>query len=160
MKSKNLVICDREETYASAFAHFVMNREELAFRVQTCSDFSHVLAVQREDTIDYLFISEDCLPGEVGQIEAGKIFILTDKQTHTAREGETVIYKYQSGEQILSEFVRQCGIYAQDKDTFLRTVQKNRQELLECILRFIGSERQRMRWSWDRSLRWKEIRCI
>ena len=51
MESKNLVICDPETKFASAFAQYLTRQKELAVRVRTCSDLSYVLAIQekRED---------------------------------------------------------------------------------------------------------------
>lgn len=45
MESKNLVICDPETKFASAFAQYLTRQKELAVRVRTCSDLSYVLAI-------------------------------------------------------------------------------------------------------------------
>ena len=37
MVSRNLVICDQEERYAAALAHFFMKTKELALGVQVCN---------------------------------------------------------------------------------------------------------------------------
>ena len=57
MESKNLVICDPETKFASAFAQYLTRQKELAVRVRTCSDLSYVLAIQEKEKIDFLFIS-------------------------------------------------------------------------------------------------------
>ena len=59
MESKNLVICDPETKFASAFAQYLTRQKELAVRVRTCSDLSYVLAIQEKEKIDFLFISSE-----------------------------------------------------------------------------------------------------
>ena len=54
MESKNLVICDPETKFASAFAQYLTRQKELAVRVRTCSDLSYVLAIQEKEKIDLL----------------------------------------------------------------------------------------------------------
>ena len=110
MVSKNLVICDQEDGYASAFAGYIMDKKELAFQVQTCSDIAHVLSVQKEGKIDYLFISAEC-PKEVRKkVKADKIFVLADHAMTDLTDREILLYKYQSGEELLAELIRQCRI--------------------------------------------------
>ena len=48
MESKNLVICDPETKFASAFAQYLTRQKELAVRVRTCSALSYVLAIQEK----------------------------------------------------------------------------------------------------------------
>lgn len=56
MESKNLVICDPETKFASAFAQYLTRQKELAVRVRTCSDLSYVYEVKgknsRRDCVD------------------------------------------------------------------------------------------------------------
>ena len=59
MESKNLVICDPETKFASAFAQYLTRQKELAVRVRTCSDLSYVLAIQEKEKIDFLLISSE-----------------------------------------------------------------------------------------------------
>ncbi|MFR8180264.1 MAG: hypothetical protein ACLU80_10555 [Dorea sp.] len=49
MESQNLVICDPETKFASAFAQYLTRQKELAVRVRTCSDLSYVLAIQEKE---------------------------------------------------------------------------------------------------------------
>ena len=48
MVSRNLVICDQEERYAAALAHFFMKTKELALGVQVCNSVAQALT-QSED---------------------------------------------------------------------------------------------------------------
>ena len=54
MSNRNLVICDREEGYAEAFAVFLMKRKELAFQVQVCGGIAQVQALTRRRNAESL----------------------------------------------------------------------------------------------------------
>lgn len=130
MKSKNLVICDKEEGYASAFARFIMRKEELAFQVQTCSDLSHVLSIQEKEEIDYLFISSGYPPGDRGLAKAGKVFVLTGDEDSALMQGETAVYKYQSGDELLAELIRNCSDGEYTENIFLKKVKKKQAKII------------------------------
>ncbi len=130
MENRSLVICDREEGYAEAFAHYIMCKDELAFQVQTCSDLSHVLKLQEKEQIDYLFISSVYPKREREQVRAGKIFVLTGEGQDTLTEKETAVYKYQSGEALLAELIRQCSQKEYGENIFLKTVRKKQTKII------------------------------
>ncbi|MCF2681135.1 hypothetical protein JQM69_10665 [Faecalicatena contorta] len=130
MVSKNLVICDQEDGYASAFAGYIMDKKELAFQVQTCSDIAHVLSVQKEGKIDYLFISAEC-PKEVRKkVKADKVFVLADHAMTDLTDREILLYKYQSGEELLAELIRQCSRSDTSEGGFLKTVKKKQGRII------------------------------
>lgn len=130
MKSSNLVICDKEEGYASAFAHYIMQKEEVVFQVQTCSDLSHVLSIQEKEEIDYLFISSDYPPGDRGLAKAGEVFVLTGDEESTLLPGETAVYKYQPGDELLAELIRKCSAGECADNSFLRKVRKKQARII------------------------------
>ncbi len=125
MASKHLVICDREEGYVSAFAQYIMKKGELSFQIQTCSALSHVLAIQKEKKIDYLFISADYPPEERRRAEAEKVFVLTEDGGEEESEEETFVYKYQSGEELLKRLLWQCSEEG-ERAVFLKAPKKAR----------------------------------
>lgn len=108
MNVKRLVICDCEEGYAKALALYLMGRTELSLQVQVCSSISHVMEAEDEGKIDVLFISEMYELSERRRVEAKKIFVLTAGNLREKDEKEYPLYKYQSGEKILAEFLTQC----------------------------------------------------
>lgn len=108
MNVKRLVICDCEEGYAKALALYLMGRTELSLQVQVCSSISHVMEAEDEGKIDVLFISEMYELSERRRVEAKKIFVLTAGNLREKDENEYPLYKYQSGEKILTEFLTQC----------------------------------------------------
>ncbi len=109
MSNRNLVICDREEGYAEALAVFLMRRKELAFQVQVCGDIAQAQTVLQERPIDILLIGGAFPAAERRRLKAGKVFLLTGSGKTEADDGETVVYKYQSGEAILAEVIRKCS---------------------------------------------------
>ena len=72
MVSRNLVICDQEERYAAALAHFFMKTKELALGVQVCNSVAQALRLQEESPIDILLIGSG-YPQELQQICARMI---------------------------------------------------------------------------------------
>lgn len=107
MDVKNLVICDREEGYAKALALYLTKKTELSVQVQVCSSMKHVLAVA-ESGIDYLIISEKYCLKDRKRVGAKKVFVLTSGNLKEKDEKETALYKYQSGEKLLGEMLKEC----------------------------------------------------
>ena len=130
MQSKNLIICDSEEEYADALAQYIMKKDELAFQVQTCSDISYVLSLQGNTKIHYLFISSDYSREERKKLTAEKVFILTGKVRDDALENETVVFKYQPGDEILAELIRSCSNAGMEGEGFLKTVKKKKSKII------------------------------
>lgn len=97
MESKNLVICDPETKFASAFAQYLTRQKELAVRVRTCSDLSYVLAIQEKEKIDFLFISSEYPEDSRKQVKAGMVFVIAPEREVALENREVPIYKYQPG---------------------------------------------------------------
>lgn len=109
MVSKNLVICDAEEGYAQALAMYLMRKKELAAEVQVCSTVTQVMELEKTKKIHFLFLSGEYVKEARGKLKAEKIFLLTSGNTE-AGEDENLLYKYQSGEKIMEEMIRACGL--------------------------------------------------
>ena len=116
MGSKSLVICDPEEQYAQALAFYIMNRKDIHFQVQVCSETEHV------NVCDILLISDVYSDEERKRVKADKIFVLTEQQVYTADEEK--IFKYQPGEQILAEIIKCCEELYQDNEIFISCPKK------------------------------------
>ena len=100
MGSKSLVICDPEEYYAQALAFYIMNRKGIHFQVQVCSDIQHI-----QET-DLLLISDAYPEEDRKNVKAKKVFVLSSRGYDA--EDSNMIFKYQTGEQILDEILKQC----------------------------------------------------
>lgn len=124
MESKNLVICDPETKFASAFAQYLTRQKELAVRVRTCSALSYVLAIQEKEKIDFLFISSEYPEDSRKQVKAGMVFVIAPEREVALENREVPIYKYQPGDQILAEMIRQCSMSGDEKQIFLKITGK------------------------------------
>ena len=124
MESKNLVICDPETQFASAFAQYLTRQKELAVRVRTCSDLSYVLAIQEKEKIDFLFISSEYPEESRKQVKAGMVFVIAPEREVALENREVPIYKYQPGDQILAEMIRQCSMSGDEKQISLKITGK------------------------------------
>lgn len=121
MESKNLVICDPETKFASAFAQYLTRQKELAVRVRTCSDLSYVLAIQEKEKIDFLFVSSEYPKDSRSEVKAGLVFVITPEREVCLENREVPIYKYQPGDKILAELIRRCSMSGDEKQIFLKT---------------------------------------
>lgn len=118
MGSKSLVICDPEEHYAQALAFYIMNRKGIHFQVQVCSGIEHI------QEADLLLISDCYSEEDRKNVKAEKVFVLSDRMSYKCEE-ET-IYKYQTGEQILDEILKQYeDVYAENVLFFSFSQKKN-----------------------------------
>lgn len=122
MSSRNLVICDREERYAAAFASFLMKKTELAFQVQVCSRLAQVEAIRKENPIDILLVGSSYPQEEWRRIQAGHVFILTESGKKTESSDGDTVYRYQSAEAILSEIICKYSEKEENEELFFRTV--------------------------------------
>ena len=103
MSSRSLVICDKEEGYATALATYLTQQKEIAFQVQVCNDPAQLVEMQRLQKIDILLISEIYSRDKKKEITAGKILILTERCGRTSQQSKKVLYKYQSGDTLLAQ---------------------------------------------------------
>ncbi len=124
MSSKNLIICDSEEEYAQALAVYLMQKKELAVQVQVCSTMSQLKVLAKETRIHLLFLSAEYRKEDRSQIEAGKVFLLYSHRDVRAGEGESLLYKYQSGRQIMAELIRECGLQEKEEGIFCKSGRK------------------------------------
>lgn len=123
MYVKNLVICDCEEDYAKALALYLMKKKELSFKIQVCSSIAHVLAAA-EEGIDFLFISEKYTLRERRKMNAKKVFVLTAGNLREKDDREIPLYKYQSGDKLLGELLKQCDDLEGSGDLFRKNTRK------------------------------------
>ena len=109
MKSKNLVVCDTEEEYAKALAMFFMRKNELMLQVHVCSSISHAEALGKEIRPDILLVAAEYEKEVQEKVKAEKVFILSGGDKLKEKTEFPVLYKYQSGERMLSSIIRECA---------------------------------------------------
>lgn len=93
MVSRNLVICDQEERYAAALAHFFMKTKELALGVQVCNSVAQALRLQEESPIDILLIGSGYPQEERQKVRAESVFVLTQSEDVAHETHEKLINK-------------------------------------------------------------------
>lgn len=109
MKSRNLVVCDTEEEYAKALAMFFMRKKELMLQVHVCSSVGHAEALGKELRADILLVAAECA-GEVQEkVRAEKVFVLSTGRKSAEKAEYPALYKYQSGEKMLSCIIQECA---------------------------------------------------
>lgn len=109
MKSRNLVVCDTEEEYAKALAMFFMRKKELMLQVHVCSSVGHAEALGKELRADILLAAAECA-GEVQEkVRAEKVFVLCTGRKSAEKAEYPALYKYQSGEKMLSCIIQECA---------------------------------------------------
>ncbi len=109
MKSKNLVICDSEEEYAKALGMFFMRKKELMLQVHVCSNPDSAISVGEEIHTDILLADESSVKEVQEHVNANAVFVLSAGETEKKTLMYPVLYKYQEGERLLGEIVRECA---------------------------------------------------
>ncbi len=130
MSCRSLVICDKEEKYAAAFAEFLMKKKELAFQVQVCNGIGQLQSVMQEHPIDILLVDGNYSAKERESLKAENVFILTDAVKAGTNADETAIYKYQSGEAILTEIICKCSGEEKTGDLFFRAARSRKVRMI------------------------------
>lgn len=122
MESKTLVICDPEEQYAQSLAFYILNRREIHLQVHVYSE------IQQVEKADILLVSDVYPEEEIKKIEADRILILTGGMSDFERKD--VIYKYQTGENILEEILTYCEEVYTGRELFFASPNKKKGKLL------------------------------
>ena len=108
MCSKKLVICEASEEnkeYAHRLAAFLASRPELSFQVKTCEDKEQVFALQKEAGIDVLLVDEKIAGKKSDFPGIPYVFLLTEKLRTDEKARSPTIFRYQSGEDILTRLI-------------------------------------------------------
>lgn len=109
MKSRNLVVCDTEEEYAKALAMFFMRKKELMLQVHVCSSVGHAEALGKELRADILLAAAECAGDVQEKVRAEKVFVLSTGRKSAEKAEYPALYKYQSGEKMLSCIIQECA---------------------------------------------------
>ncbi len=109
MKSKNLVVCDVEEEYAKALAMFFMRKKELILQVHVCSSISHAAALAVKIHTDILLVAAEYAADVQEEVKAEKVFVLSTGNMSREEFSYPVLYKYQPGEKIFGDIIRECA---------------------------------------------------
>lgn len=127
MKSKNLVVCDTEEEYAKALAMFFMRKKELMLQVHVCSSVSHAEDLGEKIRTDILLVADEYAGKVQEKVKAEKVFVLSTGDRIKESVQFPVLYKYQSGEQMLSVIIRECAEIFESGD-MLQSISGNKKK--------------------------------
>lgn len=130
MSSKNLIICDSEESYAQALAMYFMQKKELMLQVYVCSSPERVMELGEEVKPDFLLISEEYEEKVRKKMAGKKICILTSYVTPEINIEHPAIYKYQSGEKILAQLFEECGEWIDSYTVARRTAKDTKKKII------------------------------
>ena len=108
MSGRNLVICDSEENYAKALAMYFMQKKELMMQVHVLSSPNCVSSLTEDVKPDILLISEEYEKVIPDRLEAKKICTLSSVERNPKDGKYPIIFKYQSGEKILTQIACEC----------------------------------------------------
>lgn len=100
---KNLVLFHRDIEYTEKFLNYFSGRRRLPFRVYTFSQREALEDFARLKKINLLLIDEGEQSTLEGRVEAEQKILLSAEDSR--RAGQQTIYKYQSGERIMSELL-------------------------------------------------------
>lgn len=130
MNSKNLIICDPEEGYAQALAMYFMQKKDLFLQVYVCSSPQRAIGLGEEVKTDFLLISEDYEENVRKKLTARKVFILTSQLTSDSNMEYPVIYKYQSGESILTQLFAECSEWFDSRSAVCRSAKDTKKKII------------------------------
>lgn len=116
MKSRNLIICDTEEEYAKALGVFFMQKKELKLQVHVCSNPDCCCDLGEKITADILLSAAEYAEQMQEKASAQKVFVLGTGEKTARTLGYTVLYKYQSGERLLREILKECAEMFESED--------------------------------------------
>ena len=128
MNHKNFVICDSEVLYVDRFMEMLSRRKEVAFQVRACTSLTHLMSLEKEQSIDLLLITDEYSGEERSRVPAGRVFVLTRGRKIEVGSHETPVYKYQSADEILTQILQTC-LDHQDED-FFQVISKNNRRLI------------------------------
>lgn len=83
-----------------------------------CSTVTQVMELEKTKKIHLLFLAGEYAKEAKGKLQAEKIFLLTTGMEEA--DGENQVYKYQSGEKIVEDMIRICGLEASENESIYK----------------------------------------
>lgn len=109
MTRNNLVICDKDRSYAGALALYLTEKKEFLPEIHVCTEPENVKEIEELYRVDILLISDEYPKEQRKKCLANKKFLMYSGKKPHADEDEILIFKYQSGEKILTRIIEGCG---------------------------------------------------
>lgn len=108
MSNRSLVICDKEEAYATAFANYLTKIRTFPLQVKVCTDLRQVQEMLEKQEIYLLLIHEKYQGRELENLDVKRQILLVERKKETERYGVKCLYKYQSGDALAAAVMEEC----------------------------------------------------
>ena len=109
MSNRSLVICDKEEAYATAFANYLTKIRTFPLQVKVCTDLRQVEEMQEKQEIYLLLIHEKYQGRKLENLDVKRQILLVERRLEAERDGLKCLYKYQSGDALAAALVEECA---------------------------------------------------
>lgn len=109
MKKQIFAVCDLEAEYARNFMDYLNQKKNIPFEIQAFTNVSSFVAYAKENPVELLLISAEAMCHEVGELDIGKIVILTEGSKPDELDRYADVYKYQASSDIVREVMACYG---------------------------------------------------
>ena len=109
MKKQIFAVCDLEAEYARNFMDYLNQRKNIPFEIQAFTNVSSFVAYAKENPVELLLISAEAMCHAVGELDIGKIVILTEGSKPDELDRYADVYKYQASSDIVREVMACYG---------------------------------------------------
>lgn len=109
MSNRSLVICDKEEAYATAFANYLTKIRTFPLQVKVCTDLRQVQEMLEKQEIYLLLIHEKYQGRELENLDVKRQILLVERKRETKDDGAKYLYKYQSGDSLVTAILDECA---------------------------------------------------
>lgn len=103
MKEGTLAIYDLDGDYANCLIEYISDKQRMPFSAIAFTKKSELLNYAMDNYIDILLISAVSMEPDIGELDIGKIILLSSGNVLSEYIGYSSIYKYQSTENIIRE---------------------------------------------------------
>lgn len=103
MKKQIFAVCDLEADYACNFMDYLNQKKNIPFEIQAFTSVDSLVAFAKENLVELLLISSEAMCREIGELNIGKIVILTEGNKPKELDDYTGVYKYQASSDIVRE---------------------------------------------------------
>ena len=109
MKKQIFAVCDLEAEYACNFMDYLNQKKNIPFEIQAFTSVESLVAYVKKNPVELLLISSEAMCREVGELDIGKIVILTEGSKPKELEKYTGVYKYQASSDVVREVMACYG---------------------------------------------------
>ena len=109
MRKQIFAVCDLEAEYACNFMDYLNQKKNIPFEIQAFTSVESLVAYVKKNPVELLLISSEAMCREVGELDIGKIVILTEGSKPKELEKYTGVYKYQASSDVVREVMACYG---------------------------------------------------